>query len=178
MIMVRPATDADADAMAEVSALAAETLRETYRPKESAGEGAPKPPGKLTRLVALIDGRIVGTVKYAMDGDALRVIGLGVHPDFRKRGVATELIRYLEDLARVNGAARLSLRTVKETGNVAIFERLGFSTVSEQEDRFSESDRHVTLTDVFMEKALNPRDRTDEIRQFERHRVRVSFAGH
>jgi hypothetical protein len=40
---------------------------------------------------------------------------------------------------------------VKETGNVVIFEKLGFEVILEREDQRSESDRYERLTDVYLE---------------------------
>jgi ribosomal protein S18 acetylase RimI-like enzyme len=58
------------------------------------------------------------------------------------------------DAARAAGARCLSLYTVRETGNVGIFERLGFKVIKEEEDLYDESDRYSALTEVYMEKKL------------------------
>ena len=45
----------------------------------------------LKRLVALIDGVIVGTLQYRLDGQAVHMMGPMVHHDHRRRGVAEPL---------------------------------------------------------------------------------------
>ena len=47
-------------------------------------------------------------------------------------------------------ATRLKLYTVKETGNVEVFRRLGFTVAAEREDDLFESDRFEKLTEVEM----------------------------
>jgi hypothetical protein len=47
-------------------------------------------------------------------------------------------------------ANHLLLHTIKETGNVEIFARMGFVVVSEQEDALMESDVFEKLTEVEM----------------------------
>lgn len=155
MIAVRPAREEDADAVAEVSSLATATLRRTYRPVLPPIASRPRVRLKLPRLVALFDRRVVGTVQYTRGKRLFRVMNLGVHPRYRRRGVARALLRHVEDLARRAGAARVALHTVKETGNVAVFRRLGFRTLSEETDTTITSERHARLTDVYMEKPLD-----------------------
>jgi hypothetical protein len=48
----------------------------------------------------------------------------------------------------------LSLETVKETGNVAIFSRLGFTVVGEEPDQWGESVTGASLVNVRMERDL------------------------
>jgi ribosomal protein S18 acetylase RimI-like enzyme len=149
-IAVRAATTADEPAVAAVIASADAALRETYQPNQNALDHKRRLSPSLTRLVALIDDRVVGTVQYTTDADNLHVIGLSVHHDHRRRGVARALVAELVAIARASGAAGLALHTIGETGNVPIFERLGFRVVAERRDRFAKGDRCVGLTDVEM----------------------------
>ena len=154
MITVRPATPSDTEQLRTVDALATQTLRQTYRPNRAALERKAKISPSLSRLVATIDNHVVGTVQYYEEGDRLRIIGLAVHSDFRRQGIAREIMIALEAIAEGKGSRRLHLYTVKETGNVPVFERLGFHVVAERDDELSESHRYAKLTDVEMEKAL------------------------
>jgi len=138
-----------------VDALSTATLRKTYRPNQAALANKARMTTLLNRLVALCDGLIVGTVQWTLEDKCLGIVGLGVHPDFRRRGIARELLAYLSTMGRQMGATRLRLYTVKETGNVDVFARLGFHVVAEREDRFSESDQHRTLTEVELELSLH-----------------------
>jgi len=155
VIVVRNATSADAEALAAVDVSATATLRETYRPNDRALTSRAKLAGRLTRLVAELDGRVVGTVQYSVDGNSLRIIGLGVHSDARRRGVARAIMDKLREIAVDLGVSQLLAHTVRQTGNVPIFEKLGFEVVSESEDEYSESTTHDMLTDVEMRNSLD-----------------------
>ena len=154
LISIRPATEEDDRAVTGVVASAISTLRETYRPTRDAPISDVHILTKLNRLVALLDSKVVGTTRYWIDGDSLRIVGLSVHSQFRNRGVATELIRYLADIGDSLGARRMVLHTVKETGNVPIFQKLGFKIVVETDDTSIESAKFLKLTDVEMQRPL------------------------
>jgi len=68
--------------------------------------------------------------------------------------VLRALVEYLGNLARTEGLRALSLYTVKQTGNVPVFERLGFHSVREEPAKWAVSDCNGELTDVFMEKPV------------------------
>lgn len=154
-IIVREETDADRAEAKEVSARATETLRLTYRPRKDVPAPA-RPPGasEPVRLVAILENRVVGVAKYWLHEDRIHVFGLGVHADNRRRGVAREVLEAVARIGRDHGAIRMSLFTIKETGNVDVFSKLGFHTVREQEDLYDESDHFAHLTDVYMERLL------------------------
>jgi GNAT superfamily N-acetyltransferase len=151
MITVRVAMPEDAEAVKEVSDLAVAILCKTYRPKKAANANRPQRTSSRVRLVALMDDRVVGTVEYAIEEDRIHLMGLFVHPQFQRQGVARQLIEYLVSVGQREGVRCLSIGTVKETGNMLIFEKLGFEAVFEGEDQRSESDRYERLTDVYME---------------------------
>ncbi|MEZ4598674.1 MAG: GNAT family N-acetyltransferase [Syntrophotaleaceae bacterium] len=148
MITVRPERVEDQAAIQGVRAAATATLRQIYRPKQRAIENKSRISPGLQRLVAVVDGQVVGTVQYYIENQSVCLVGLGVAADYRQKGVARSLIRHLENVGKREKAIQLKLHTVKETGNVDVFKRLGFTVVAEREDDFFESDRFDKLTDV------------------------------
>jgi GNAT superfamily N-acetyltransferase len=126
------------DELAAVTASAIATLRHTYRPTAAAIARA-RP---SRRLVAVARGEIVGTLEY----DGGHVVGLFVHADHRRRGVARALLAAL-------GPRELSLFTIRETGNVPIFVRLGFAVVREELATDYVSDVYAQLHEVHMLRA-------------------------
>jgi GNAT superfamily N-acetyltransferase len=84
----------------------------------------------------------------------LRILGLGVHEDFRLKGIARSIIDHIIDLTNTKECISLRLFTIKETGNVPIFERIGFEIVSEQQDGLCEGLNGERVTDVEMELRL------------------------
>ena len=88
--------------------------------------------------------------------DHLSFLGLGVHTRFRRRGVAGALIGQLETIGRNCGCTAVILHTVRETGNVDVFQRLGFLVESEELTTLFESDRFSALSEVVMRKDIMP----------------------
>ena len=152
MIHVREPTPADDAAIAAVIASGIATLRETYRPTPAAV--ARKADLVLHRLVASESDAIVGTVEYACNGERLHLMGLYTLDSHRGRGVARRMIDALVVIANAHGARTLSLYTIRETGNVPIFERLGFAVIREEVARDIASDRHPYLTEAYLERWL------------------------
>jgi len=148
-IAIRDVTERDAPQVAEVVRSGVATLRETYRPRPGAALPALPP---RARLVAVRDGRVVGTVEHFREGDRVHLVGLFVDERSRRCGVARALIAELLGRARALGARRLSLYTIRESGNVAVFERLGFQVVEEHDDLYMASDRHAGLHEAYMER--------------------------
>ena len=149
---VRHATAADTDGVARVQDSATATLRLLYRPLPSRIQRYAERAPRLTRLVAIDGDDIVGTVEYELLGQRLHLINLGVLAQRRRGGVARHLIDALVQIATAAGANRLSLYTIRETGNVDVFARLGFTVVGEGPglDYVSEQPLH----EVYMERML------------------------
>lgn len=132
MIVVRPeVTVEDAKGGQAVFQIATAALREIYRPKKDVARRTAATYGPLQRLVAWKDGHVVGIVEYVALGSEMYIQGLAVHPDHRRQGVAKALLRHVVAAAQREGKQTLRLSTIKETGNVPIFERLGFAVMRE-----------------------------------------------
>ena len=152
MIRVREPVPADETAIAAVVASGIATLRQTYRPTPVAV--ARKADLVLHRLVATDDDAIVGTVEYACNSERLHLMGLYTLDTHRGRGVARRIVDALVVIANAHGARTLSLYTICETGNVPIFERLGFEVVRETPARDVASEHQVPLTEAYLERWL------------------------
>jgi len=125
-ISIKDATGKDSEKILEVTESATKTLRKTYRPKESLIRKSAETLPSQQRLVAIMDGKIVGTLRIYETIDSINLIGLGVHEDFRNRGVAKALIEAVENIAKEKKKSKISCRTIKETGNLPFFESCGF----------------------------------------------------
>jgi ribosomal protein S18 acetylase RimI-like enzyme len=150
-VHVRDATDADREGLEQVSRETTATLRQVYRPTVAARAHRAAEEPNLHTLVALDGELIVGSVYWKVVGARLHLLGLGVGVVHRRKGVSRSLVEHLVGIAQELGLSGLSLYTVRETGNVAIFERLGFRIRREGSDATLESDRFATLTEVSME---------------------------
>lgn len=152
-IEIRRFQASDEEGTCLVSRDAHATLRRVYRPTKSA-----KPIGSddlpFTRLVALSNGELIGTVTYEINGDSLYFGRLGVLETFRKKGVCGVIIKHLETVARDLGFQKLSCAAVEETGNAAIFKKLGFVVVAKDlTDKFESPEGHP-VHEVRLEKQL------------------------
>lgn len=122
--IVRQAHAGDRAGRLSIMAAATQELRRTYYPKET-GKGCISTPAGA--LVALERGRVVGTVEYVLECDHVYLQGIAVHPKYRRRGICRSLLAAANALARENGLNTVVLYVIEETGNVTIFERLGFN---------------------------------------------------
>lgn len=79
-------------------------------------------------LVAEVDGAVVGTVMGGYDGHRGWVYSVAVAAQYRRRGIATALIRRLETDLAARGCLKVNLQVrLSNTGVVAFYEKLGFS---------------------------------------------------
>ena len=147
-IVVRHAREGDERGIAAVSEAGVAALRRIYRPTPDAIARYRKMPA-LPRLVALVDNTIVGTVEYSLGDELLHLMGLYVAPSHRRTGVARALI---DELSRIAGNRPVTLDTIRQTGNVPIFERLGFAVLHEAPAENVESVSGEPLIDVLLER--------------------------
>ncbi len=159
-VEIREAQSIDAEQIATVSASATATLRETYRPNARALAHKKTIADSLKQLVAVVEGAVVGTVQYKLEpgykleNGRVHFLSLDVHADFRQQGVATQLVDKLAEIGKQAGAKALSTYTVTQTGNCAIFEKMGFRVIYEEPSELFESDQFDTITETYLERPI------------------------
>ena len=81
-------------------------------------------------LVAVEDGRVVGYVGSQTVAGETDMMNIAVHPDFRRRGVAEQLVEALVVLLRERESRCLTLE-VRASNDAAraLYEKLGFSQI-------------------------------------------------
>jgi predicted GNAT family acetyltransferase len=147
-------TNEDAESVREVNAASVATLRKVYRPSQAALTRKSKRKKLRTSLVCVSQGKIVATVDYEKDDDTLHVMGPMVLPAYRRKGIARFIMDHLAEIAMQSGKRALSLNTIKQTGNVEIFTKLGFCPHRESPSEWTESVSGEDLVDVYMEREL------------------------
>jgi ribosomal protein S18 acetylase RimI-like enzyme len=81
-------------------------------------------------LLALEGAHAVGTARYEVRPDLLYVGRLAVLPSYRRRGIGTALMAYVEGLAPSLERTRIQLATRQSIpSNIAFYERLGYRVV-------------------------------------------------
>jgi len=97
-------------------------------------------------LKAVIEGRIVGSVRAFSSGVTCFIGRLIVHPEFQNRGIGTLLMKEIE--AQFRGCGRYELYTgMKSERNIRLYQKLGYRIF--KDERVSDK-----LTIVFMEKKM------------------------
>jgi ribosomal protein S18 acetylase RimI-like enzyme len=78
-------------------------------------------------FVAEVDGAVVGTVMGGYDGHRGWVYSVAVGPRYRRRGIATALIRRLESALAERGCLKVNLQVrASNAGVIAFYEKLGY----------------------------------------------------
>ncbi|EHZ2575559.1 GNAT family N-acetyltransferase [Vibrio parahaemolyticus] len=106
-------------------------LRKIYRPISESQSKQASSRAEWTCLGYYLEHQLVGLIKARLSGNTLNLSTLAVMPEYRKRGVARNLI--LEAERVFSNADLLSVWCVEQTGNVAIFEALGFKVAERVE---------------------------------------------
>ena len=153
-VHVRLATPGDIEAARAVHRAAFAPLRPIYRPTGEAAARQEERFQKGRRLVAELGGEIVGTVQFIEREDDIHVLGLAVHPDYRGRGVATALAKWITAHAPELGYRRITLDAVREADTVEWFQRLGFTVAEETVADWAESDIYEEVHNIAMELKL------------------------
>jgi len=88
--------------------------------------------------VAVLDGEIAGYVCATHLLDEGHILNLAVHPDLRRRGIATALAEKVINELKMKGSRSLFLE-VRVSNYVAIqfYERFGFRTVGYRKDYYT-----------------------------------------
>lgn len=105
-------------------------------------------------LLTWLGDALVGSVVWSYRGPVLYVQHVSVHPAYRRRGLASRMMVWLEAEARRQGYDRLGLRIrTALVGNQALYASLGFATTQTVPHPLGGAE---TLTG--MEKRLTPLD--------------------
>ena len=150
-VNIREASEGDKQQIRAIMSMATKQLRTVYKPraKQLAKSSAPQ----IRWLLAEVGERAVGALRYWREENRFH-LGLGVVPEFQRRGVGRALLERLSTMAGAAGVVKLALHTVIQTGNVAIFERWGFVVKHVEQARRVESPRGEHLEEAYMEFAV------------------------
>jgi N-acetylglutamate synthase-like GNAT family acetyltransferase len=131
----RPAHDAQVEL---IRTFATSKLRAIYTPIPSENNSAAPSEFPFTSIVALNDANVVvGTADYMINTPSVFIQGIAVATTYRCRGVARTMLNHIEMLAAKSRLSSLQIKTIQETGNVGIFQRMGFHVIGAQKsERF------------------------------------------
>jgi len=75
-------------------------------------------------LVCAVDGRVVGVVRGNYDGSRAIIHQLSVHPDYKKRGIGTALVKEIVKRFQQMGAPTVSATVTDES--LPFWQKVGF----------------------------------------------------
>jgi len=108
-----------------------------------------------TRLVARSKSVLAGTLQFRSDAHHIHLLGIAVAPEYQHRGIARAMVAFVAELAPSLGHRTLALDTIVETGNVQLFERMGFALVRTETAQDCVSDRYESLHLAIMETSIH-----------------------
>jgi ribosomal protein S18 acetylase RimI-like enzyme len=112
--------------------------------------------GRRVLLVAELQGLIIGQIFVQVDstlaagrGEAAYLYALRVRPEYRGRGIGTDLVREAEALLRQRGYARALISVAKDNDAARrLYERLGFEVFGEDAGNWSFVDDQGQVQEV------------------------------
>lgn len=87
--------------------------------------------------VAVLDSAVVGYICAELVTDEGHILNLGVHPDYRRKGISTALVASVIEVLRQRSCRVLFLE-VRASNHAArrLYERFGFSVVGERKNYY------------------------------------------
>lgn len=161
MIQIREATPDDTEHLKILEDHMSRKLRQFYQLSEFGQanyarrlKSQPKLQNKYTTLVACMSQTVVGTIQYNAENGILFLFGLSVHEDFRRQGIAREIMNHLFNFAKTQKLTTIRFNTMRITGNVEIFQKIGFVVTNEKTSVLCEGLNGEKIIDVQMEKRI------------------------
>lgn len=144
-VVVAATGEADLDAVMEIDRLSFATpwARQAFTDELA------RPWARLEILRELPGGRAIGFCNYWLVADELHILNLAVHPERRKQGHASRLVRHILDTARASQAHVLSLEVRVSNGAArALYEKLGFRQVGLRPRYYADNGEDALLMDL------------------------------
>ncbi len=173
-LLVRAAAPADIAALVEFENLvfAIEPHRITPRQWRELVRRAPG----LTTVAEAVEprpgvARFAGVLVLAARGRTLRILSLGTHPDWRRRGVAALLLRHAAAAARSAGLVRIRLEVRADNrAAIALYTRHGYAIAGALPSYYGVGEDGVRMertleNDVRMERTVENADKAPPARE-------------
>jgi len=129
---LRKAAIEDVEAVADCLRRAFEEYENAYTPGAFAdtvpdANGIKRRLEEMCVIVAVAENKIVGTIGYSVSGPAGHLRGMAVFPEWRGSGVASALLRNVENELRAGGCTVVTLDTTEPLGRaIRFYEKYGF----------------------------------------------------
>lgn len=138
----------------EVSTVTAEAYKYPYDIEERVTSGFKEnselekavESGDVNILVAIVNNKIVGAIRYTIQDSVVHLSKLAVLKSYRNESIATELVNKVEFEAKNLEATKVTLDFMQEKNLQPYYEKLGYSVTDIRE--------HGNHHDVFAEKSI------------------------
>lgn len=99
-----------------------------------------------TNLVLEINDEIIGYIMFYSVEDEAHIMNLAIHPDFREKGYASELINHMLLYVRARGAVVIFLE-VRESNIKAqrLYARFGFKIIGKRKGYYTETNEDALV---------------------------------
>ncbi len=139
---IRKAHPGDAPALVELFVAAYADYMNDIKDLPDMTEGWPEAIAGGDVWVVENDSRIDGCLLLQESDDHLRIVNVATRPECRGQGIGGLLMRFAEAEGALRGVEQMALSThVKMSGNVALYEHLGWSEL-----RRTDTKVHMTKT--------------------------------
>ena len=145
--VVAASSAADLDAVMEIERLSFATpwVRQAF------ADEIERPWARLEILRDEASGRAIGFCNYWLVADELHILNIAVHPDFRKQGQASLLVRHILAAAR-QGKVRVVSLEVRASNHAArsLYRKFGFCEVGVRPKYYADNGEDAVLMDLEM----------------------------
>jgi [ribosomal protein S18]-alanine N-acetyltransferase len=146
-VAIVTAGEADLDAVMEIErrSFATPWVRQAF------SDELARPWARLELLRDSSNGRAIGFCNYWLVADELHILNIAVHPDFRKRGYASVLVRHILDAATL-GKTRVVSLEVRLSNHAArsLYRKHGFREVGTRPRYYADNGEDAVLMDLEM----------------------------
>ena len=100
-------------------------------------------------ITAKVDGVVAGYITYSVIIDEVQIANVAVHPDFRRKGIAEKLLRFLIDVAKESNMFVITLE-VRNSNIPAIklYEKCDFSNVGVRKNYYKNPTEDAILMNL------------------------------
>lgn len=139
MINIRYALEDDLDAVNEIENQSSSLWKPSYFIQEIENSFS-------HFLIAETNNRIVGFIVGWLVADQFEIQNIAVHRDFRRKGIASQMIKYLISIPIQNKIKKILLE-VKESNTIALsfYQSIGFNQVGIRKNYYSSGDHAILM---------------------------------
>jgi ribosomal-protein-alanine N-acetyltransferase len=142
--VIRSSTEADLDAVMEVERL----CFPTPWARQAFADELARPWARLELSCEPASGRVVGFCNYWLVAGEVHILNVAVHPDFRRRGLAAQLVHHiLAHAARERAKVVLLEVRASNTAAQALYAKLGFRQVGRRPRYYADNGEDALLMD-------------------------------